>query len=578
MPRIMLIKLDYKPYRDYISSVMFFRVKRAESREYLQIVHNRRERGKVKQEVVATVGRLDVLKETGALEGLLRSGIKFSQKLALLEAHKKGESVATEERRIGLSLIFGRLWEETGIQATIEAACAGRKFRFPVERAIYLTVLHRLSVSGSDRAAEKWQEGYRIEGIEGLDLHHLYRAMGWLGEGLPEGQQQGATPYASRCTKDEIEEGIYQRRRGLFEDLSLVFFDTTSMYFEGNGGQELGAYGHSKDHRPDLRQMVVGMIIDGSGRPICCELWPGNTTDVKTLLPVIDRLRLRFGIGKVCIVADRGMISEETLRQLQGRNVQYILGVRMRRQKEVGREVLGRGGRYEEVYPKGTHSKAPSPLKVKEVMVGHKRYIVCLNEDQAKKDAGDREAIIAALRDKLKQGDKALVGNKGYRRYLRSSGAAFEIDEAKTKADARYDGKWVLTTTTDLPASAVALQYKQLWMVEQVFRSMKTTLTTRPIYHKCDDTIRGHVFCSFLSLLLIKELQDRLNDKGCRIEWNDLIRDLEDLREIRIQTTDKDVLLRSELKGDTGRVFQAVGMAIPPKVRMLAKEGEIVDG
>lgn len=556
---------------------MFFRLKRADTREYLQIVHNRREKGKVKQEVIATVGRLDVLKESGALDGLLRSGIKFSEKLALLDAHKKGEAIATEDRKIGLSLIFDRLWKETGIRATIEEVCAGRKFRFSIERAIYLTVLHRLSVSGSDRAAEKWGEGHRIEGAEGLDLHHLYRAMGWLGEALLEEEQKGATPYAQRCTKDKIEEGIYQRRRDLFEDLSLVFFDTTSIYFEGNGGEEIGAYGHSKDHRPDLKQMVVGMIIDSSGRPLCCELWPGNTTDVKTLLPVIDRLRMRFGIEKVCIVADRGMISEETLRELQLRGVQYILGVRMRRQKEVSREVLGRGGRYEEVYPNGKHSKAPSPLKVKEVIVGEKRYIVCVNEDQAKKDSGDREAIIAALRDKLKQGDKSLVGNKGYRKYLKSAGAAFEIDEAKIKEDARYDGKWVLTTTTDLSARGVALQYKQLWMVEQVFRSMKTTLTTRPIYHKCDDTIRGHVFCSFLSLLLIKELQDRLSDKGWRIEWDDLINDLEDLKEIRIQTSDKDVLLRSELKGDTGKVFQAAGMAVPPKVRMFDKEGALLN-
>jgi len=135
----------------------------------------------------------------------------------------------------------------------------------------------------------------------------------------------------------------------------------------------------------------------------------------------------------------------------------------------------------------------------------------------------------------------------------------------------------VLTTTTDLSAREVALQYKQLWMVEQVFRSMKTTLTTRPIYHKCDDTIRGHVFCSFLSLLLIKELQDRLSDKEISIEWNDLINGLEDLREIRIQTGDKDVLLRSELRGDTGKVFQAVGVAIPPKVRMFDKEGAILN-
>jgi transposase len=224
------------------------------------------------------------------------------------------------------------------------------------------------------------------------------------------------------------------------------------MYVEGNGGKGVGAYGHSKDHRPDLKQMVVGMIIDSSGRPICSELWPGNTTAVKTLLPVIDRLRMRFGIDNVCIVADRGMISEATLRELKSRKVQYILGVRMRRQKKVSQEVLGRGGRYEEVYPTGTHSKAPSPLKVKEVMVGQKRYLVCLNEDQEKKDAGDREAIIAALRDKLKQGDKSLVGNRGYRKYLKSAGAAFEIDEAKIKQDARYDGKWVLTTTTDLSA------------------------------------------------------------------------------------------------------------------------------
>ena len=157
---------------------MFSRAKRTENREYLQIVHNRREQGKVRQEIIATVGRLDVVKETGALDGMLRSGVKFSEKLALLDAHKNGESMATEERRTGLSLIFGRLWKESGIQATIEEVCTRRKFRFSIERALYLTVLHRLSVSGSDRAAEKWREGHRIEGAEGLELHHLYRAMG----------------------------------------------------------------------------------------------------------------------------------------------------------------------------------------------------------------------------------------------------------------------------------------------------------------------------------------------------------------------------------------------------------------
>lgn len=556
---------------------MFFRVKKTDTREYLQIVHNRREAGKVKQEVIATIGRLDIIRETGALDSLLRSGIKFSEKLALIDSYKNGDSLSANDYGIGLPMIFGRLWKELGIQAAIEETASARKFRFSMERAIFLTVLHRLSRAGSDRAAEKWKESYRIDGVSGIDLHHLYRAMAWLGAPLPEHLQKGATPFAPRCVKDVIEEDIFDRRRDLFSDMTLVFFDTTSIYFEGAGGEEVGEYGYSKDHRPDLKQLVVGIIIDNSGKPVCCELWPGNTTDVKTLMPVIDRLRTRFGIEKICIVADRGMISKETIREAEGRGVAYILGVRLRRQKEVSEEVLSRAGRYEEVTPKGKNSKSPSPLKVKEVLHNGRRYIVCLNDDQAKKDAADREAILTALRDKLKQGEKSLVGNKGYRKYLKVSGTKFQIDEDRVKQDARYDGKWVLTTNTDLPASQAALQYKQLWMVEQIFRTMKTILTTRPIYHKCDETIRGHVFCSFLSLLLMKELQERLNSRECDLEWSDLIKDIEELKEIKIQTNDKTVLLRTELKGDTGRVFQAAGVAVPPKVRMSDKKAAILN-
>ena len=552
---------------------MFFRLKKSGPREYLQIAHNRREKGKVKQEVIATIGRLDVLRESGSLDGLLRSGVKFSEKLAVIDSYKNGQTISARDSKIGIPMVFSRLWKETGIQMVIEELLGERKYQFPVERAIFLTVLHRLSVSGSDRAAEKWKEDYKIEGMEGINLHHLYRAMAWLGEELPEEDQKGATPFAPRCIKDVIEEGIFQRRRDLFGDLTLVFFDTTSIYFEGNGGDEIGAFGHSKDHRPDLKQMVVGVIIDGNGRPICCELWPGNTADVKTLIPVTKRLRSRFTIEKVCVVADRGMISKETIKKLEaGKGIQYILGVRMRRQKEVSEEVMSRAGRYEEVYPKGTQSKLPSPMKVKEVMVGDRRYIICLNEDQVKKDALDRQHIIASLKKKLKQGQKSLVGNKGYRKYLKSSGTMFQIDEDKIKEESRFDGKWVLTTNTDLSSPEVALQYKQLWMVEQIFRSMKTILTTRPIYHKCDETIRGHVFCSFLSLFLMKELQERMDKRGWQSEWADLINDLEGLKEIKIGTGNKEVLLRSELKGDVGKTFQAAGVAIPPKVIMLGKD------
>ena len=546
---------------------MFIRTQSNGPRTYLLIVDNQRVDGKVKQRVLLRLGRLDELQASGQLDSLLQSLGRFSEKLAVLGAHARGDSVTTRSSRIGPALIFERLWQACSIDTVLTALLEGRRFEFSVERAIFLTVLHRLFAPGSDRAAEKWKDDYAIEGVADLELHHLYRAMAWLGEPLPKEQQDGATPFAPRTNKDRIEEALFQRRRDLFTDLEIVFFDTTSIYFEGEGGESLGQRGHSKDHRPDRKQMVVGMVLDRNGNPVCSELWPGNTADVKSLVPIVERLQKRFGIGSVCIVADRGMISAETLAEVERRKWSYILGVRMRSSTEA-KAVVARGGRYAEVHPKSDNRDDPSPLKVKEVWIEDaRRYVVCLNEDQATRDRHDREAVVAALRDALSKGDKSLVGNKGYRKYLRAGGKQFAVDEEKIQEEARYDGKWVLTTNMDISPAEVALKYKQLWMVEDVFRSMKSLLDTRPIYHKCDETIRGHVFCSFLALLLRKELDDRLARKGWKLEWADVVRDLDNLVEMEVAIGGKGHVFRGQSSGVTGKVFQACGVALPPVLR-----------
>jgi len=534
---------------------------------YIQIVENRREGGKVRQRTLMTVGRLDVLQASGQMDALIRSGMRFCEKLAVIDAAENGAGGTT--LRIGPDLVFGRLWEQLGIQGELRTLLKSRRFGFDVERAVYLTVLHRLCVSGSDRAAEKWRRDYRIPGTESLELHQLYRAMAFLGDELPVSEQEVRTPFSPRCTKDLIEERLFARRRDLFTDLQLVFLDTTSIYFEGEGAG-IGKHGKSKDHRPDLKQMVVAAVLDGEGTPVCCELWPGNTADVKSLLPIVKRLRKRFGIGEVCIVADRGMISKETIAELEdpGTNWKYILGARMRRQKEVRDQVLGRAGAYKEVMPERINAKDPAPLKVKEVWEEDRRYVVCLNEEQRRKDAFDRKAIVEHLREQLKRGAKSLVGNKGYRKYLSVKGKErFAIDEKKIKAEARYDGKWVLRTNLDLPAEEIALKYKQLWMVEDIFRTMKSILDTRPIYHKCTETIRGHVFCSFLALCLRKDLADRLAAKGSKLEWSDIVRDLAELQEMHTVFSGKPFILRNQLKGCAHKVLQAAGVAAPPTVR-----------
>ena len=318
-------------------------------------------------------------------------------------------------------------------------------------------------------------------------------------------------------------------------------------------------------------------MLDQRGNPVCSEIWPGNTADVKSLVPIVERLKTRFRIGEVCIVADRGMISAETLAEVEKRKWNYILGVRMRSSTEA-KQVVARAGRYAVVRPTSDDPKDPSPLKVKEVWVeDQRRYIVCVNEDQAAKDRHDREAVTTALREALKGGDKSLVGNKGFRKFLRGGSKTFVVDEDKIQEEARYDGKWVLTTNTDLPTAEVALKYKQLWMVEDVFRSMKSLLDTRPIFHKCDETIRGHVFCSFLALLLRKELQDKLAARKIRLEWADVIRDLDNLVEMEIVIDAKGYLFRSPAKGSVSNVFQSCGVALPPMLRPGAQQNTISD-
>ena len=218
---------------------MFVRIKKSGGYGYLQIVHNERCDGKVRQRTIATLGRADRLLEDGVIDALTASFAKFSLHTAVLTAHREGRIPAAEAVRFGPVAVFEKLWKQLGMPRIIVSLLEGRRFEMPVERAIFVTVLHRLFAPGSDRAAESWSRRYAIEGVEGLELHHFYRTMAWLGEPVEAAEQALATPFAPRCVKDRIEELLFARRRDLFTDLSIVFFDTTSIYFEGRGGETI---------------------------------------------------------------------------------------------------------------------------------------------------------------------------------------------------------------------------------------------------------------------------------------------------------------------------------------------------
>ncbi len=555
---------------------MFFRHKRSGRTEYLQIVKNERVDGKPRQSVVATLGRVDELAQDGTLDRLLRSGARFTHSAVVLTAYERGEATKVATRQLGPALAFERLWQETGCRRVIGELAGERAFQFDLERAVFLTVLHRLFDPGSDRAAEKWRQGLVINGVGDLELHQLYRAMGWLGDELADQSGRGLAP---RTTKDLVEERLFALRNNLFSELSLVFLDTTSLYFEGAGGQSLGQYGHSKDHRPDLKQVVLAVVIDGRGRPICSELWPGNTTDVTTLLPVIERLKTRFLIARIGIVADRGMISAATLDELEARNIDYILGVRERATKEI-RGVIADPTPYVPLSIPKAAGRGSTDLLVKEVVRSG------LDAEPHRQGRGAPPLHRLPQRGRGQQGQGRARGHPRRprsrlaprRQEPRWQSRLSPLPQARRRPPLRdrpaprrprcaFDGTYVLRTNTRLTPLQAALRYRERWMVEDIFRTAKSLLATRPIFHKYDETIRGHIFCSFLALVLRKELEDRLAAAGHAFEWADIVQDLERLSETEIEQDGKRYILRNTAPGCAGTVLRTLGVALPPLIR-----------
>jgi len=529
---------------------MFIRIKRGGNKtnphDYVQIVESYRDGASVRQRVITTLGRLDQLRTEGQLDGLIKSLCRLSETLRVVEASGIPEIDSCSTKLWGPALVFGRLWERQGIPDLLKNLVKGRRLEFDLERVSFGLSLQRLLEPGSDLQGSRWVRTVEAPGFEEIELQHLYRGVGVLSD-----------------LRESLETKLYLHDRDLFnQTLDLVFMDTTSTYMYRDIETPLWKRGHSRDHRSDLPQVILAIVVDRQGWPIAWEVMPGNRADSKAFRELIMLLRRRFQIGRVIGVVDRGMVSQQNL-ELMSQDEEfpfdYIVGCRMRKQKEVTEEVLSRGGRYHEVSKK---------LKVKEVEVKGHRYIVCLNEEEAKKDKVARESMVRALEEKLsKGGPRSLVRNRGYARFLKTERGAFKINYEAVKRDERMDGKFVLRTTTELPAEEVAQAYKGLWRVERTFREQKSTLEIRPIYHQRDRQCVGHIVASFLALRLEVDLQKALDERSVEVSWPDLMGGLKQLQAVRMEMNGKNYLIRTDLVGSAYQAFMAAGVKIPPRVQ-----------
>src|SRR5918996_2840266 len=319
---------------------MFVRVKTVtqdgRSYEYLQIVRSVRDGARVRQELVASLGRRDLLVATGKLDQLVQALARFSTRLRVVAAAKDERFVAREARAWGPALVFGRLWERQGLPEILDRLSEGRRFGFDPERVAFALALQRLCASGSDLQGAAWAQTVEAPGFDDLALHHFYRTLPWLG-----------------AIRHEFERDLFFQGRDLFSgELDLVFIDTTSVYLYRDGASDLVRHGYSRDRRPDLPQLVLSVAVDGQGWPVAFDVLPGNTADVAALNQAITRFRTRFRIRRAVVVADRGMFGKAPLALLRDHATapfDYILGCPLRRERIIAREVLARPGRYQQV-------------------------------------------------------------------------------------------------------------------------------------------------------------------------------------------------------------------------------------
>lgn len=526
---------------------MFIRVKRSGTREaprqYLQLVRSVREGEHIRQQVLATLGRLETLQQSGQIDALIESLNRWTQHQKLIDLSDPEAISAAPARSWGPALVFQRLWESQGIPEILARLAEGRRFGFNVERACFALALQRLCAPGSDLQGSQWLSTVQAPGLQELELHHLYRTVGWLSE-----------------VRTELEQALFEKDRDLFtQNLNLVFVDTTSLYiYRDLPPTPWRRRGYSRERRPELPEVILGVAVDDRSWPVGWDCFAGNTADPTAMKQMVERLKARLPIRRITVVADRAMISKDMIRLLESGQTPFdwILGCRLRTQEKAIQEVLAGDGPYETV---------AENLQVREQTVGGRRYVICRNPIEAAQDAADRAALLEKLRATLtRQGAKSMLGNRGFARYLKTHRGSMELDPEAIEREARLDGTFVLATNTQLPIAQLALSYKSLWRVERTFREQKSTLRIRPIYHHRDDTTLGHITASFLALRLEVHLQRRLDEQDIDAPWPDLMRDLAKVQAIDLELCDRQVRLRTTLQGWAGKAFAAVGVRPPP--------------
>ena len=534
---------------------MFTRIKkvknsRGELREYLLLVENHWDKGKVRQKTIANLGRLDIIKKTQMADVLMEKLAEYTRQSQLMDMAK---TQADYSKEYGPVLVLRRLWESLGFDQFFAECLRRYKYRADLKESLFAMVVNRLLDPKSEHAIEKWLQDVYEQRWEGIRLQHLYRGLDFL----------------ERHWTD-FERDFFLKVTDLFsQQLDLIMFDTTTIKYWGEGEEaEILQHGYSKDKRGDLKQLIIGVLMSKDGYPVAVELIPGNTPDVKSFLTTVTKLKVRYNIGRIIWVCDRGMVSKKNVDELKECNQEYIFGVRMRQfDKETRRELLNPKGMWE----------VKDNLYAKEVYKeGVGRYIVCYNPEEAEHKHYKRVAFKRHLNKKLATSSpKDWMIKNGYKKYVDFEGT-LELNEKKLHEESQYDGYWVLLTNTTMETREVALRYKDLWQIEHGFRDLKSELETSPVFHYKERRIKAHVHVCFLALILKIALEKKIKTVDAKCSYGGILDALKRIKAVKLTSGKDEIIFRTEFPDKAYLAFKALNLAPPPRILVYNKSKNIV--
>jgi transposase len=509
---------------------------------YLQIVESYREKDKTRHRVLANLGREEELMATGALDNLMEKLSVLSRQYFLLS---RSEDSIKDALIFGPMLVVNFLWKHLQMQTLLGDIQQQYKIEFDLELSVKLMISNRLINPLSKLAIDKWKEKIYGENFDKVELQHLYRSLDVLAD-----------------HKDMVEKSFFEKTRSLFKSpVSIVFYDLTTIYFESQQADALKKYGYSKDNKTDCVQVVIGLVINQDGLPISYHLFPGNTYEGKTVVPVLNRLKKDFLLEKIIFVGDKGIVGNEIMQELSSAGYEYIIAAKISKVSDQY---------HQEILNRENYTRIDDIISAHQIIVDGQRLVLGYSKKRAERDKKQRELLLERLQKKLeKSSNPKSVTKSAYNTYLTMEGnSRMVVDPQKVEEKEKWDGFFgFYTNNQSMSNKQIVLTYQMLWQIENSFRVLKSTLDLRPVYHWTEKRIQGHIMICFLSLYMLRAIEFKINrQEKLNLSTDEIFYHLDKIRAVTINAFNKRVVMRTEITDENNLILRTLGIKIPPAV------------